>query len=114
MRYPNAAEDTALLKALKDSGGIVCSPIERLRHDIERYIAMASELATENERLRAENSAAWDAAEDSARRARLAEAAIEKLREYAEHDAECRGQPGYDIPCSCGYDELMKDLEESK
>jgi hypothetical protein len=28
--------------------------IERLRHDIERHIAMASELATENERLRAE------------------------------------------------------------
>ena len=28
--------------------------IERLRHDIKRHIAMASELATENERLRAE------------------------------------------------------------
>jgi hypothetical protein len=28
--------------------------VERLRHDIERHIAMASELATENERLRAE------------------------------------------------------------
>lgn len=28
--------------------------IERLRHDIERHIAMASDLATENERLRAE------------------------------------------------------------
>ena len=28
--------------------------IERLRHDIERHIAIASELATENERLRAE------------------------------------------------------------
>ena len=28
--------------------------IERLRHDIERHIAMASELATENEGLRAE------------------------------------------------------------
>jgi len=28
--------------------------IERLRHDIERHIAMASELATENEALRAE------------------------------------------------------------
>ena len=27
---------------------------------------------------------------------------------------ECQGQPGYDIPCSCGYDELMKELEESK
>lgn len=27
---------------------------ERLRHDIERHIAMASELATENERLRDE------------------------------------------------------------
>ena len=45
---------------------------------------------------------------------------IERLRaelaesKYAEHDAECQGQPGYDIPCSCGYDELMKELEESK
>ena len=47
-------------------------------------------------------------------RARVAEAAIERMREYAEHDAECQGQPGYDIPCSCGYDELMKELEESK
>ncbi len=28
--------------------------IERLRHDIERHIAIASDLATENERLRAE------------------------------------------------------------
>jgi len=28
--------------------------VERLRHDIERHIAIASELATENERLRAE------------------------------------------------------------
>ena len=28
--------------------------IERLRHDIERHIAIASNLATENERLRAE------------------------------------------------------------
>lgn len=28
--------------------------IERLRHDIERHIAMASELATENEALRSE------------------------------------------------------------
>ena len=28
--------------------------VERLRHDIERHIAMASDLATENERLRAE------------------------------------------------------------
>jgi regulator of replication initiation timing len=28
--------------------------IERLRHDVERHIAMASELATENEALRAD------------------------------------------------------------
>lgn len=88
--------------------------IERLRHDIERHIRIASDLATENERLRAENKAAWDSAEYNARRARVAEAAIERMREYAEHDAECQGQPGHDIPCSCGYDELMKELEESK
>ena len=33
--------------------------IERLRHDIERHIAIASGLATENERLRAELSDAY-------------------------------------------------------
>lgn len=41
-------------------------------------------------------------------------ATISRLREYAGHDAKCRGQPGYDIPCSCGYDNLMKDMEEPK
>ena len=37
--------------------------IERLRHDIERHIAMASELATENEALRAELAACQQDAE---------------------------------------------------
>jgi len=32
----------------------------------------------------------------------------------ARRNAECQGQPGYDIPCSCGYGKLMKELEESK
>jgi len=77
-------------------------------------VAVNQELISEIKRLRAENKAAWDSAEYNARRARVAEAAIERMREYAEHDAECQGQPGYDIPCSCGYDELMKELEESK
>ncbi len=68
----------------------------------------------EIERLRAEKNAAWDSAEYNARRARVAEAAIKKLLAFADHDAECQGQPGYDIPCDCGYDELMKELKESK
>ena len=37
--------------------------IERLRHDIERHIAIASGLATENERLRAELAACQQDAE---------------------------------------------------
>ena len=77
-------------------------------------LAYVRELESYKQDARAENKAAWDSAEYNARRARVAEAAIERMREYAEHDAECQGQPGYDIPCSCGYDELMKELEESK
>ena len=68
----------------------------------------------EIERLRAEKNVAWDSAVYNANRARKAEAAIKRLLEFTAHDAECQGQPGYDIPCSCGYDELMKELEESK
>ncbi len=60
--------------------------IERLRHDIERHIAMASELATENERL----------------------------REYARHDPSCKSWGRIPCVCDCGYDELMKELEETK
>ena len=88
------------------------APTERLDcfNCHSRMIGAADEI----ERLRDENRAAWDSAEYNARRARVAEAAIERMREYAEHDAECQGQPGYDIPCSCGYDELMKGLEETK
>ena len=63
--------------------------IERLRHDIERHIAMASELATENERL----------------------------REYARHKPICywwQGPKASPTPCDCGYDALMAELEETK
>ena len=91
--------------------------IERLRHDIERHIRIASELATENERLRAENKAAWDSAEYNAQRARVAEAAIGKLREYARHKPGCYWRTGsikQPQPCDCGYAELMKELEETK
>ena len=42
-----AYEMAAELKGLREE-------VERLRHDIERHIAIASELATENEALRAE------------------------------------------------------------
>jgi transcriptional regulator of acetoin/glycerol metabolism len=92
--------------------------IERLRHDIERHIAMASELATENERLRADNErllldvGALVSSRDEARSARYAlrtdkeslmvgrdfllaeiesmNATISRLREYARHGYLCR------------------------
>jgi hypothetical protein len=65
--------------------------IERLRHDIERHIAIASELATENERL----------------------------REYAGHRLGCasrrfiltgRMEPAQWCKCDCGYYELIKEI----
>ena len=74
-------------------------------------------LAAEVERLRAENKAAWDSAEYNAQRARVAEAAIGKLREYARHKPICywwQGPKASPTPCDCAYDELMKELEESK
>ena len=51
-----AYEMAAELKGLREE-------VERLRHDIERHIAMASELATENEWLRAELAACREDAE---------------------------------------------------
>ncbi len=71
----------------------------------------------EIERLRDEKNAAWDSAEYNAQRARVAEAAIGKLREYARHKPICywwQGPKASPTPCDCGYDELMKELEESK
>ena len=89
--------------------------VERLRHDIERHIAMASELATENERLRSENSAAWDSAEYNAQRARKAEAAIGKLLEYAGHRSWCDTVTWMnDRTCDCGYDALTAEVEGTK
>ena len=85
------AEDSAQCQYLLHSKSArllsqAADEIERLRHDIERHIAMASELATENERL----------------------------REYARHDPSCKSWGRIPCPCDCGYDELMKELEESK
>ncbi len=90
--------------------------IERLRHDIERHIRIASELATENERLCDENRAAWDSAEYNARRARMAEAAIKGLREYANHRSNCSfhlwdSDAMTFLPCDCGYDDFIKEIE---
>jgi len=62
------------------------------------------------ERLRAENKAAWDSAEHNAKRARAAEATIERLREYARHTPACywwSGTLNQPHPCDCGYDELL-------
>ena len=71
------------------------------------------------ERLRAENKAAWDSAEHNAKRARAAEATISRLREYAGHKRGCDSRFSYDtepgsLPCDCGYDALMAEVEEGK
>ena len=78
------------------------------------------------ERLRAENKAAWDSAEHNAKRARAAEATIERLREYVEHVGHTRScayirwldndfdGDDEEKPCDCGYDALMAELEGSK
>jgi len=70
------------------------------------------------ERLRAENKAAWDSAEYNAKRARAAEATIERLREYARHKITCGTlSADYFIEkqgCDCGYDDLMAELGEGK
>lgn len=44
-------------------------------------------------------------------------AALERLREYARHQGDCEQFNQGDITklrCNCGYDELMKELEETK
>ncbi len=41
-------------------------------------------------------------------------ATISRLREYARHDPSCKSWGRIPCPCDCGYDELMKELEESK
>lgn len=46
-------------------------------------------------------------------------ATISRLREYARHKRGCDSRFSYDtepgsLPCDCGYDKLMKELEESK
>ncbi len=46
-------------------------------------------------------------------------AAISHLREYAGHKRGCDSRFSYDtepgsLPCDCGYDALMAELEESK
>jgi hypothetical protein len=69
------------------------------------------------ERLRAENKAAWDSAEHNAKRARAAEATIERLREYARHTPACywwSGTINQPHPCDCGYDALMAEVEGTK
>ena len=48
-----------------------------------------------------------------------ANAAISRLREYANHRSNCSfhlwdSDAMTFMPCDCGYDELMKELEESK
>lgn len=44
-------------------------------------------------------------------------ATISRLQEYARHQPGCYWWQGPSIvptPCDCGYDDLMKELEESK
>ena len=103
-------ELAAELKGCREQ--IAAYEVERaqMQQYYRRAIADRDDAKATISRLRDENQAAWDSAEYNARRARTAEAVIGKLREYAEHDVECRGQPGYDIPCSCGYNELIKEI----
>ncbi len=42
------------------------------------------------------------------------ESTISRLREYARHDPSCKSWGRIPYPSDCGYDELMKELEESK
>jgi hypothetical protein len=70
----------------KDDAEYVVDTIQRLRADIERHIGIASELATDNERLRAirdELVAAleWIAAVAPGIRQNIARAAIKKAKE---------------------------------
>ena len=64
-----------------------------------------------------EIGALLDIAADEIERLR---AAISRLREYAEHTTGCDswawpgGMKKPHAKCDCGYDELMKELEESK
>ena len=69
--------------------------IERLRHDIERHIAIASEYATECERLRAE----------------LAECRLVSNRrflDYGWHKDGCAFREDCD-QCDCGFDALLRE-----
>jgi len=86
--------------------------IERLLHDIERHIAIASELATENEALRTTISR-LTSERDAAELFSLAlkdkcDSTISRLREYAKHHPNCDSSAP---ECCCGLDRL---LEESK
>ncbi len=67
--------------------------IERLRTDKDSLMVGRDFLIAEIESLRA---------------------TIERLREYARHDPSCKSWGRIPCPCDCGYDELMKELEESK
>lgn len=76
------------IRALLDRLDAAEREIERLRHDIERHIAIASELATENERLRT---------------------TIERLREALESIAG-----GEIYPVQAALDALMAEVEGTK
>jgi hypothetical protein len=69
--------------------------IERLQHDIDRYIAIAGELATENERLRTDRATvyAWMREPEDVERADL-DWLIEWLNRRPWRAAHSAGQRG--------------------
>ncbi len=78
------------IRALLDRLDAAVREIERLRHDIERHIAIASEHATECERLRAE----------------LAKANA-LLLTYGWHRDECAFLEVCD-DCDCGFEAILR------
>ena len=71
-------------------------------------------LVAENTQLRAELAKADGQINRCVEQNKYLESTISRLREYARHDPSCKSWGRIPCPCDCGYDELMKELEESK
>ena len=85
--------------------------IERLRHDIERHIAIASGLATENERLRAELAACNENLAKANQQIETLENML--LRRFGSH------MPGgcyvrYADYCECGWTQERLNIEAAR
>ena len=75
-------------------------------------------LAAENTQLRAELAKADGQINRCVEQNKYLESTISRLREYAGHRMWCNVMSGdygrEQQGCDCGYDELLKELEESK